>query len=142
MAAGAAVAGTALSAVGSLRAGQAQASASEYNAKNAEESAAQTRAQATEEARRVRLQSRKQIGQARANYGASGITTEGSALDVLEESAATAELDAQTIKQGGETKARSFEQFAALERYKGKNAQIAGYLGAASSATSAAGKMA
>lgn len=142
MAAGAMAAGAALSAVGSIRGGNAVANAAEYNAQNAEANAQESRQQASEEERRVRVQARKQIGAARANYGASGVTTEGSALDVLEESAANAELDALTVRHQGEMKARNFEQYANMERFKGREAKVAGYLGAAGSAAQGAGKFA
>lgn len=141
MAAAAAVAGQAIGAAGNIRQGNAAEAAGEYNAQIAEQNAQATRATAAEEERRLRVSSRKQIGQARANYGASGVQLEGSPLDVLEESAANSELDALTVRHQGEQQARSLEQYATLERFKGKNAQIAGYLGAAGNVASAAGSV-
>lgn len=116
---------------GILNQGEQRYQASDYNARVAESNANAARAQASEEERRARVQSRKELGRARAGYSASGVTLEGSPLDVLEESASNAELDALAIRHQGELKARAFEADATLERYRGKsakkNAQLAAY---------------
>lgn len=122
-----------LGGVGAIRGGAAEANAANYNAQVAEQNATLARQQAAEEERKSRVQSKKELGAARANYGASGITLEGSPLDSLEESAAAAELDALQIRHSGEVKARAFEGQANLERYRGKNAKTQGYLGGAAS---------
>jgi hypothetical protein len=69
--------------------------------KAANNAADQAQQAARENARRQSIEARKRIGLMRANYGASGVAIEGSALDVLEESAANAELDRLTILHGG-----------------------------------------
>ncbi|TXG77625.1 hypothetical protein E6Q11_02530 [Candidatus Dojkabacteria bacterium] len=123
--------GSAVQAFGQVSQGNAEFAAGQYNADMNQRAADQTRATAAEEERRLRIQSRKQLGDIRANYGASGVGLEGSALDVLEESASNAELDALTVRHAGETRARAFEAQANLERFRGRNARTAGYLGAA-----------
>jgi hypothetical protein len=64
---------------------------------------------AAENARRPSVDAKKQIGRMRAQFGAAGVTMEGSPLDVLEESARTAELDRLTIIQGGRVQARKYQ---------------------------------
>jgi hypothetical protein len=73
--------------------------------KAADQAADQAKQAARENARRQSIEARKRIGLMRANYGASGVTIEGSPLDVLEESAANAELDKLTILHGGSVEA-------------------------------------
>lgn len=80
---------------------------------------------AAENARRQSIDAQKQLGRARANYGASGVTMEGSPLDVLEESAQTAELDRLTILQGGKMRADQYKT-------QGQNALVKGAGSAAS----------
>jgi len=73
--------------------------------KQADQAADQAKQAARENARRQNIEARKRIGLMRANYGASGVSIEGSPLDVLEESAANAELDRLTILHGGSIEA-------------------------------------
>lgn len=134
--------GPAISAIGQIREGEAANSAAQYNAQVAEQNAQTTLAQSAEEERRLRVMARKQIGDARANYGASGVSLEGSPLDVLEESAATAELDALTVRYGGQQKAQAYRNEAKLERFRGKNSKTSGYLSAAGTLFQAGGKAA
>ena len=56
-----------------------------------------------------------------SSYAASGVSMEGSALDVLEFSAANAELDALTIRYESEMEARSYRKEADLERMRLKS---------------------
>lgn len=123
-----------LGAIGAINEGKSAKIAGDYNARVAEQNAVYSRQQAVEEERRSRVVSRKFLGDMRASYGASGITLEGSALDVLGESAANAELDALTIRSGGEAKYASYQNEAGNERLAGRNAlkssrlKAAGYL--------------
>jgi hypothetical protein len=75
--------------------------------------------EAAEDERRLRVQNKKDIGQMRANYGASGVTIEGSPLDVLREGASIAELDALTVRHQGDVKAWAYENNARLDRFEG-----------------------
>jgi hypothetical protein len=137
-----AAAGSGMQAAGAIQEGNAQYAASQYNIEVNNQNAQEARQQAAEEERRARVMSRKQIGQSRASIGASGIQLEGSPLDVLEESAATAELDALTIRHSGEVKALGFDRDSKLEAFKGKQARQAGYMKAASALISGGTKTA
>jgi len=92
--------------------------------KAADNAADQAKQAARENARRQSVEARKRIGLMRANYGASGVSIEGSPLDVLEESAANAELDRLTILHGGSVEAGRY-------RAAGKAAFAQGISGAA-----------
>jgi hypothetical protein len=130
-----------LEASGHAAEGEARAAAAEYNAKSAEQNAKLSVAQAREEERRLRVMSRKQLGDMRANYAASGVQMEGSPLDVLEESAATAELDALTVRHGGQVKAAQARSEASLQRFQGEYAKAAGYLKATTTLIDTGSKM-
>jgi hypothetical protein len=92
------------------------AQAAEYNAAQAQQNAVVARQQAGASAEQQRMAATKHLGTMRASYGASGVTMEGSATDVLAESAGLAELDRLNILYGGELKAAGYEQTAALDR--------------------------
>lgn len=128
-----------VSAIGNIMAGNAEADAMKANANTARRNAEIVRKQANEDERRFRIGSAKQIGDMRANYAASGVSTaDGSALDVLADSAATAELDALTIKHQGELKAMGFEEDARADDRRAAGARLRGYVGGASALLSGA----
>ena len=116
----------AISAVGAIKQGQDAQNAANYNASVAEQTS-------QEQARRDAIQARMVIGQDRANYGASGVTTEGSPLDVLQQSAKMAELDKLTTIYAGATQAASY-------RAQGKAARTASYFQAAGALAGGASK--
>jgi hypothetical protein len=124
-------AGGVVQAVGAIREGNAANAAAQYNANVAQQNAQQVRAQAEEEARRNKAIAKKQIGSMRAGYAASGVTLEGSPLDVLAESASNAELDSLTTRHSGEIRAQSFDSEARLERFRGTNALTSSRISAA-----------
>ena len=119
--------------VSSLSQAQQQKSAAKYNEKLAENQAIGARQEAAAAADRQQRQSAKTIGTMQASYAASGVSTEGSPLEVLEESARNAELDRLTILWNGEGRAQGYQNTAELERSRGKNAMASGYLSAAGS---------
>lgn len=126
-------------AVGAMEEGRAGYIAGQYNASVADENARQARLQAAEDARRQEVDARKQLGSIKAAYGASGVvSSEGSALDVLQESARSAALDHLTIKHQGELRARAYESEAVIARMGGDAARTAGNWRAASSLTAGA----
>lgn len=102
---------------------EAQAQASLYNAELGRQNAVLTRQKSAEEERRYRIQAASELGDIRARYGASGITLDGSAMDVLEESAANAELNALTVRHEGEIQALAYEQAATLDEFNAANAK-------------------
>lgn len=109
--------GTYLGIKGELDQGEANAAAAEYSARTAKQRIRLSRQQrkyvgkaAAEEERVFRQQTAKELGEIRSAYGASGVTTEGSAMDVLEESAASAELDALRVRHAGQMKIWELKQ--------------------------------
>jgi hypothetical protein len=133
-------AGGLMSAVGAINQGNSAKAAADYNAQVAEQNAELSRQQGIEEERRTRIMAKKQLGDMRANYGASGITLEGSPLDILEESAAAAELDALTVRHAGDSRAIGYRNEAAQERFSGRQARTSGYFSASGSLLSGAGQ--
>ena len=141
-------------AVGAVQGANATAAAAEYNAKQSEadalvadqnrKSAMQTAALAAEDKRR---ENRRLISSIRAGYGGSGLTMEGSPLDVLADSATEAELDAQRIEYEGQASARdaalgvmSAERSGNLSRMEASGARATRWRGAGSSLLSAGGR--
>lgn len=129
-------------AVSAVSQAQQQKSAAKYNEKVANQQAQSARDAAAANATAQRRRSAKTIGSMQAQYGASGVTSEGSPLDILEQSARDAEMDYQNILYGGELSALGHQNTAALEKSRGKNAMTSGYLSAAGSLFSAAGSYA
>ena len=121
-----------LSAAGQLMKGQAEYTASQFNARLLRMQAGQLRQKAVNDAKLAGINARKTIGDMRANYAASGVTMEGSPLDVMEESVRNAQTDIINIKMEGEMSARMREYEAKLETYRGKAARQASYFSAAS----------
>lgn len=133
--------GTAFSVIGALNQGQQAKNAAEYNAAVARNNAIASRQQATVAAEAQARKSRAQLGSMRAAYGASGVSMEGSPLDVLESSAAMAELDRQNILYSGELKAGGYESTAGLELMRGDAAETGSYFSAGSALLSGASRM-
>lgn len=96
-----------------------------YNATN-------TVLQTAEEVRTQKVIGRKAIGGIRAAIGASGIQTEGSVLDVLEESAANSKLDELRIKHAGDLKAYAYKMGAENAGSSADAARAGGQYGQAS----------
>lgn len=126
------VAGAAMSAIGQLQQAQTAKAVGRYNQQLGERNAAIARDQTASEIVRQQRTARRVQGAARAAYGASGVTMEGSPLDVLEDNATQAELDTLTLKYRGELRARGYEQAGSMARFEGDQAARAGRLRAAS----------
>jgi hypothetical protein len=133
--------GAVISAVGALSQAQAASSAAKFNAKVAEQNAISSRQQGAAAQEAQRRTSEKQLGSMSAAYSASGVSMEGSPLDVLSESAGVAERDAQTIRYNYELKALGYENTASLEKASAKNAKTQGMFSAASSLMKGMGGM-
>jgi hypothetical protein len=131
-----------IGAVAVVRQGQAAKAASEFNAKMADRNREIAKSQTDALSIQQRRQAIKQLGSMRAGYGASGVTLEGSPLDVLEESVAEAELENQNIHYQGLLKQQGYQADAGLDRANGRNAARIGYLKGASGLLSAAGTVA
>lgn len=127
MAAVAAV-GTVVSAVGAIQQGQAQASADKYNASVADQNSVAVQQQAQSAALIQQEQAKKSIGAATAGYGASGVTMDGSPMDVLANSASVAERDRQTIMYKGQLQAAGYQDQADLDRASATNSLNQSYM--------------
>lgn len=126
------IAGAASSVVGNIKQGQAAAQAAGFNQTQQEKNARITLAQGAENERTFRIQARKQLGSARAAYGASGMdANSGSAQDVLASSASEAEHDALKIRYGAELKAEGYRAQGQLYGMEANADAAGGYLSAA-----------
>lgn len=126
------IASTVFSAVGALSQASSARDAADYNAQIAQQNAtiAQQQGAAAQAAHDKRA--RLQLGQMVANYGASGVDSgQGSPLDVLQDSVATAKLDNLTIGYNYALRARGFQNEAGLNQMRASNASSSGVLGAA-----------
>jgi hypothetical protein len=132
--------GTAMSVIGALQQGQQAKQSAEYNAAIARNNAIASQQQSAANAAAQQRKARMQMGTMRAGYGASGIGLEGSPMDILEQSAAMAELDRQNILYGGTLRTQGFTNTANLEEAAGENAESASYLKAGSSLLLGMGK--
>lgn len=135
------VAGTVISVIGALNQGQQAKDAANYNAQVANNNAIAARQQAEANAAAQQRKARLQIGSMRAGYGAAGVGLEGSPMDVLEQSAAMAELDRQNILYGGTLKAGGYQATAGLELMRGDAAETGSYFSAGSALLTGAAKM-
>lgn len=141
-------------AVGAVAGANATAAAAKANQKFAEAEALvadQNRRNATVTANQAaedkRRENRRIISSMRASYGASGVSMEGSPLDVLADSATEGELDAQRIEYEGRARARdaslgimSAQRSSVLSGMEARNARAAGWLGAGNALLSSAGQ--
>lgn len=134
------IASAGMSAIGSVQQGYAAKQQADYNAKVAESNTAAARQQAALDESTSRKKSELALGAIRARAAANTGDIEGSALDILADSAAEAELEALVLRYGGEVKAKQSEGEAALNRARGKNAVFAGYVGAGTALLAGGGK--
>lgn len=132
-----------MGAVNSYQQGKAQKAQSEYesqvaqqNAKIAQQNAAMERQQGIEEARLQRIKAAQVIGSQKTAMAANGVdVTQGTALDVIEDTAAMGELDALQTRYNYERKAQAYEMQgynfqnqSNLDILAGENAYSAGKL--------------
>jgi hypothetical protein len=136
------IGGTVINAMGQAQKGEAENQLAQMNANVAIGNAKLAREKGAEQERQVRREGAKALGTIQAGYGASGVTMEGSPLEVLEESARNAELDALTVRHSGEVKAIAFENEARAYRTRGASAQALGYGSAAGTALAGGGRFA
>ena len=125
-----------------------QAKVNEENAKIAQENANVQRQQGIEDARLQRMKAISTIGSQQAAMAANGVDiTQGTALDVISDTAAMGELDALQTQYNYESKARGYEVQAGnyknqsnLDVISGKNAYNAGKMNAISSGVKGLGE--
>lgn len=128
------IAGTAVSAIGSMAGGNAAAKAAQRNAEIERQNAESARRQAAFEEDKQRFQNERLFGKQKALLAASGVdTTSGSPLGLMEDTAKEAELDALAIRYGGNLRAGGFEAKANMTEYEGRLAKQKGMMGAGKS---------
>lgn len=118
MATGALIAGTVISAAGSISSGDAQKQAAQQNA-------ALARMEAEENARRAKRDTDALRGRQRLATAFQGTTSEGSPLLIYEDTAREADIEVRHILAGGSMRAQAYID-------AGNAAQTAGYFDAAS----------
>lgn len=150
------VGSTAVSAVGSMVEGNARNEAAQENAASEERNrvlADQDRRTAVEtgllDAEDRRRENKRTLSALRASFGTSGVDLASSPLDVLEDTAVEAELDAQRVEY--EARARNREGAANMVsrterarnyRREGANSLTAGFLGALGAVAGGASRLA
>ena len=135
------VAGTAMAAAGAIKQGQAASDAATYNSQVAQINAQVADSQSIAASEAQGRDAQRRIGAATAAFGASGVQlSDGSASDVLAESARNAALDNLTLKYNYKLKRMGLLDQAGLEAANAKNASAAGYLSAAGAVAAGAGK--
>lgn len=115
-----------------------QAQVAKKNAEIAQNNADQKRQEGIEEARQQRIKTLQAVGSQQAAMAANGIdVSSGTALDVIEDTAASGELDALTTRYNYETQALAYEQQAnnfnnqaSLDTFAGQNAYKSGMINA------------
>jgi hypothetical protein len=136
------IVGAVMGVVGALRSANAKAAADRYNGKVAEQNAAIATSQGEAAAQAQQRDAERQMGRGMAAYGASGVSLDsGSPTDVLADSARSAMLDNLTVRYNATLRGTAYKDQAALSYSEASNDMTSGYLNAASSVVSAAGKM-
>lgn len=134
LAIGSAVAGTAISAIGAIRQGQAASNAANYNAGMARMNADIAESQSVAASAALKRDTARKQGAAIAAYGASGVqASEGSAMEVLADSARSAALDDLTLKYNYKLKGLGFLAQAELDRANASSSRTSSYFNAAGS---------
>jgi len=144
----------AMQAAGSIKSANAAAQAAESNAESADNEANQLdrnatllQAQTDDQVKQFRVMARKQMGTGRSVVGASGIQMDGSALDIMAESAANVEHDAAAIRMQGneqyqviQMQAAQRRGYAAALRNGADDTRAGGYLSAGGSILGSVGQ--
>lgn len=136
------VAGGLVGAYGAQKAGAEAEQEAQFNAAVQRQEGEFAVQQATEDERRQRVQSRYALGGMRAAIGASGIQRDGSALDVLQDSASNAEMDALTIRHKGQLAKWAAETNAQMSEFQGAQAKEQAKFAAAGQVLGAGGSAA
>lgn len=126
------IASAAMQVAGSFQQAQAAKAAGRYNAEVAYRNAAIARASAASDQGDMGRQQARVLGAIRAGYGASGVTMEGSPMDVFQSSAAESELDILRRGYQGELEAMGFNAQAKAELMSAKSQAQGAYLQGAS----------
>ena len=109
-----------------------------YSAKVSEMQAKTAKETAAYKEKRFRGRVERFKATQRVARAASGVTIEGSPMEVMLDSALQAEMDALLIRRGGEVKAIEYGERAKLFRHKAKGAIFEGVMGVGSILTQGA----
>ena len=120
--------------------GNAEQASAEANASSDEANIGYTKHEYEVNSARDRSNTAKTLGDMRASYGATGLSSDGSGADIIAESARNAELDALNSKYTADFKSTQLQNDATAQRAKGNYAQrvskarqVASYIGSAES---------
>ncbi len=125
---------TIVSVGGAIGQASAASKADKFNAAVAQQNATAATEQGAAALKAQQRSAQIQFGAAKAGYGASGVTTDGSPMDVLSDSYTQSELDANNIIYNSKLKAAGYTNQANLDSASASNATRAGYVSAASKA--------
>jgi len=143
LAQGLSIAGTAVSAFGSIQAGRQDKAMANYQAEQASADADAARAQAQLEAAKIRKAGQRQQSSARAAMAASGVDIGAGTAEIInKEISSSAEEDAINAIFNGNNYARQSAAKAQAYRISGSNSSKAGFIDAGSSALRAGSKIA
>ena len=125
----------AVSAAGAVAQGVATSKAASYNAGVARQNAQIAEAQGNASAEAQSRDAARKIGSTVAAYGASGVQmADGSAADVLADSASMAALDNATVRYNAKIRSINYQEQSALDDMQASNAMTSSYFGVANSA--------
>jgi len=96
---------------------QAQANIAGYNAAAAQSEAVRAEQEARERAKRIRQDNERLLSAQRARFGSSGVTSEGTPLAVMADTATIGEVAAADAIYEGDAKRMGFLREAAIQRY-------------------------
>lgn len=133
------IAGTAVNAYTSIQAGKEAEFSGEVDANLNEQAAVIEEQQGEAEAQAIRDRSRRLMGSQRASFLKSGLTLDGTASDVIYDSALEGELEALNARYRSKIGAMFSRKEAAMSRYSGKAQKRAYYAGAAGTVLSGVG---
>jgi hypothetical protein len=125
------VAGTAVSAIGSVMQGQQAAAMGAAQQAAYNQQAEADRQAAAFEASREYEKGRRAQSRAMTAVAGSGVTLEGSPTEALAENARQIEMDVQAIRYGSSLRQNNLRTQGEIARFKGEQAQTAGSIGAA-----------
>lgn len=120
-----------VSAVGQIASASAQSASLRAQSRFQERQSILAKQQGGYEAARFNDQTSRQIDQMRGQFLSSGIALDGSALDVIADSASEASLDEQAIKFGAQIRSDNLAFESQMSKINAKNAMAGGILGAA-----------
>lgn len=136
---GAMLIGAGISAGGQISQGMQAKDAAKYNAAVASQNAEATRQQGDIAVAALRRQQAMKLGSMTASYGASGVSMEGSPMDVLGQSAAMMALDRLTTKYNYDLKALGYDAQVSQQEAQGSNALTSSLFSAAGTLAKGAG---